>query len=300
MHEGVDKSYGLFSNFIYHELSLKTLNQEVIDSIILTSINKKAKKVADIKFDGGFNPENQKYILIAYNNGDSNGNVGNIELEVLASKVGTFEKKELYKGLVTEDQVIESGTVMSIHIQDLLEFKNFFLENTEYSDLLIRYRSSTVKIFGYYRRLEFDRNNGNFTISMVHAPSSPQRPVPFLNLSSNDSEVKVQCSETISEGCATIGFNIYVDKSCLLTYKVKLMSGRTKIKSPNIHQINIRIPKYNQEYSQEFGIFNSFVATHNPNYEPFIYTLEDIRTRKKELIFDKKKAAEQYSNVKFK
>ena len=101
MHEGVDKSYGLFSNFIYHELSLKTLNQEVIDSIILTSINKKAKKVADIKFDGGFNPENQKYILIAYNNGDSNGNVGNIELEVLASKVGTFEKKELYKGLVT-------------------------------------------------------------------------------------------------------------------------------------------------------------------------------------------------------
>lgn len=293
--ERVDNLSGLYSNYVYNEITLKSLNEEVITSIRLTDIKKQLEGFPDIKYDGGFNMGLQKYILIAYNNGDIIGNSEKIYLEITATKSGTLEKERLRNNEI-ENQYIKPGDVTSKYILDLSDFYDFFNQNIEYSTLLVTFKTSTALIFE--RSLFFERNIGKFMLRPPVLSAVPIDAIPLFNLSGNSKEVELSCSEDIS-GISRIGFAVYVDKSCVLSYRVVLKSAKKVIESDRIHELHIRIPKYIQECSREGGIFYSFVTRFNPEFKEFSYSIDDIRIRDKDIIFDKEKAAKKYSNAKF-
>lgn len=293
--ERVDSLSGLYSNYVYNEITLKSLNEEVITSIRLTDIKKQPEGFQDIKYDGGFNANLQKYILIAYNNGDIGGNSEKINLEVTAEKSGTLEKKIL-KNYQIENQYIEPGDVTSKYVLDLSDFYDFFNQNIEYSTLLVTFKTSTTLIFS--RLLIFDRHTGKFRIEPPILSSGPENIIPLFNLSGNSKEVELSCSEDIL-GISRIGFAVYVDESCVLSYRVVLKSADKVIESDRIHKLHIRIPKYKQECSKEHGIFYNFVDRFNPEFKEFTYKIDDIRVRNNNIIFDKEAAAKEYSNAKF-
>jgi hypothetical protein len=293
--ERVDSLSGLYSNYVYNEITLKSLNEEVITSIRLTDIKKQPEGFPDIKYDGGFNANLQKYILIAYNNGDIKGNSEKINMEVTAEKHATLEKKIL-KNYQIESQYIEPGDVTSNYILDLSDFYDFFNHNLEYSTLSVNFKTSSGSIFR--ELLRFDRKTSKFRIDPPTLSSGPENVIPLFNLSGNSKEVELSCSEDIL-GISRIGFAVYVDESCLLSYRVVLKSKDKVIESDIIHELHIRIPKYRQEYSKKNGILYSFVNKFNPEFQEFTYSIDDVRDRAIDLIFDKEAAAREYSNAKF-
>ena len=293
--ERVDSLNGLYSNYIYNEITLKSLNKETITSIQLTGINKQPERVSDIRYDGGFNPKLQKYILIAYNNGDIIGNSEKISLEITAEKHATLEKKIL-KNYQIESQYIKPGDVTSNYILDLSDFYDFFNHNLEYSTLSVNFKTSSGSIFR--ELLRFDRKTSKFRIDPPILSMAPNQWLPFFNLSGNIKEIELTCAKNISE-TSQIGFAVYVDESCLLSYRVVLKSKDKVIESDIIHKLHIRIPKYRQEYSKKNGIFYSFVNKINPEFQEFTYSIDDVRNRANDLIFDKEAAAREYSNAKF-
>ena len=74
----MDDSTNQYSNLIYNKVTVKTINPEVISSIALNRIRKETNNLADIRYDGGLYKDKQKYLLIAYNNGNQIGETGNI------------------------------------------------------------------------------------------------------------------------------------------------------------------------------------------------------------------------------
>lgn len=293
--ERVDSLNGIYSNYIYNQLALKSLNKDTITSIQLIDIIKQPERVPDIRYDGGFNSAIQKFILIAYNNGDTVGKSEEISLEITAEKRATLEKRIL-KNYQIQTKYIKSGEVTSKYILELSDFYDFFNQNIEYSTLLVNFKTSSRSIFS--ELLRFDRKTGKFRIDPPILSAAPNQWTPFFNLSGNIKEIELSCTKNISE-TSQIGFAVYVDESCLLSYKVVLKSRDKVIKSDRIHKLHIRIPKYKQEHSKKNGIFYSFVNKINPEYQEFTYSIDDVRNRANNIIFDKEAAAREYSNAKF-
>ena len=293
--ERVDSLNGIYSNYIYNQLTLKSLNKDTITSIQLIDILKRPERVPDIRYDGGFNTNIQKFILIAYNNGDIIGKSEEISLEIKAEKSATLEKRIL-RNYQIQTKYIEPGDVTSKYILDLSDFYDFFNQNIEYSTLLVNFKTSSRSIFS--ELLIFDRKTSKFRITPPNLSVAPNKWTPFFNLSGNIKEIELYCTKHISE-TSQIGFAVYVDESCLLSYRVVLKSRDKIIKSDRIHELHIRIPKYKQEHSKKNGIFYYFVNKVNPEYQEFTYSIDDVRNRVNNIIFDKEAAAKKYSKAKF-
>lgn len=293
--ERVDSLNSIYSNYIYNQITLKSINKDTITSIKLIDILKKPEGVPDIRYDGGFNSGIQKFILIAYNNGDIIGKSEEISLEITAEKSATLEKRILKNDQI-QTKYIKPGDVISKHILDLSDFYDFFNQNIEYSTLLVNFKTSSRSIFS--ELLRFDRKTSKFWILPPVLSLAPNQWTPFFNLSGNIKEIELPCTKNISE-TSQIGFAVYVDESCLLSYRVVLKSKNKVIKSDRIHEVRIRIPKYKQEHSSKYGIFYYFVNKINPEYQEFTYSIDDVRNRAIDIIFDKEAAAKEYSNAKF-
>lgn len=286
-----------YSNFIYNEISLKSLNEEVISSIELVDIQKEENNISDIRYDGGFYEPSQKYCLIAYNNGNIQGKSIGLELEISIIEDGTRIEKKI-KSITIPDLCVEPGSVKSQYIMELHEYKKEFQENTDNHSLKINVKNSREgNILGIY--MQYNRETNQFKNYPRGAAAAPVLDVPIFDLREDREKLKIDYAQNISgDGKITpIGFVIFVDRNCVLSYNVILKSGKVEIKSNRNYRINIRIPVYRQEKSCMFGMFYHFVNEHNPSLKSFSYSLETIRSLEKDIIFDRYKIAEQFINL---
>ena len=107
----------------------------------------------------------------------------------------------------------------------------------------------------------------------------------IFKLKDNQECIKKECSYIIKD-VKYLSFIIMVEKSCQLKYKVKLYSGRKKIRRNKDNIVNIRIPKYSIKRDYLCGPFYTWILEINPNLEQFKLTFDSISEQKKELIFD--------------
>jgi putative uncharacterized protein gbs2076 len=291
--ELVDDSTNQYSNLIYNKVTVKTVNPEVISSIALNRIRKEPNNLADIRYDGGLYVDKQKYLLIAYNNGNQRGETGDINITVSAIKKGTRDKVRL-DSFISISSSLSPGAVISQHKVDLLEYKDIFENNEEYVSLEIQFedhKNSIPKGGGSY-----NRDTGRFEASLGAAPKLPIQEAPFFNLSKTTKKEERDCSQHI-ENISDIYFTIFVEESCVLSYTVELKSKSNKIKSKCRHTIKIRIPKYKQEKTCVFGCFYHLIGDHNPDLLDFNYSLDTVKDLRRELLFDKYEAAKKYAKV---
>ncbi|KAF1154461.1 hypothetical protein V2U03_07430 [Streptococcus agalactiae] len=284
-----------YSNLIYNRVTVKTLNPEVISSIVLNKIKMEPNKLADIRYDGGLYVDQQKYLLIAYNNGNQSGETGNINITVSAIKKGTRDKVRLASFISTSSS-LSPGAVIGQHKVDLLEYKDIFENNEEYVSLEILFedlKNSIPKGGGVY-----NRDTGRFEARLGAGPGPSIQEVPFFNLSKATKKEERHCSQHV-ENISDIYFTVFVEESCVLSYTVELKSKSKKINSKYKHTIKIRIPKYKQEKTCVFGYFYLLIRDHNPDLLDFNYSLDTVKDLQKDLVFDKYEAAQKYAKVTF-
>ena len=293
--ELVDDSMNQYSNLIYNKVTVKTVNPEVISSITLNGIKKEPNKLADIRYDGGLYLDQQKYLLIAYNNGNQSGETGDINVTVSALKKGTREKVKL-NSFISTSSILLPGVVLGQHKIDLLEYKDIFDSNEEYDSLEIQFenqKNTIPKGGGVY-----NRDTGRFEVRLGASPGPSIQEVPFFNLSKSKTKEERHCSQHI-ENVSDIYFTVFVEESCVLSYTVELKSESNKIKSKSRHTIKIRIPKYKQEKTCVFGYFYRLIRDHNPVLLDFNYSFDTVKDLQKELVFDRYEAAQKYAKVTF-
>lgn len=92
-----DSSKEYFSNLIYNELKLKSVKKEVISSIVLKNISKIPNDYYDIQYDAGINNYNQKYLLLAYNNGNLEGVSNEVKITVNTIEDSTLKEQTVEK-----------------------------------------------------------------------------------------------------------------------------------------------------------------------------------------------------------
>ena len=271
--ELVDDSTNQYSNLIYNKVTVKTVNPEVISSIALNRIRKEPNNLADIRYDGGLYVNKQKYLLIAYNNGNQRGETGDINITVSAIKKGTRDK-DILNSFVSTSSTLSPGAVIGQHNIDLLEYKDIFENNEEYISIEIQFedhKNSIPKGLG-----EYNRDTGRF-VTRLGAGSGPSiQEVPFFNLSKTTKKEERPCSQHI-ENISDIYFTVFVEESCVLSYIVELKSKSNKIKSKYRHTIKIRIPKYKQEKTCMYGSFYGLINNHNPDLLDFKYNLDTVK-----------------------
>lgn len=293
--ELVNDSMKQYSNLIYNKVTVKSLNKEVVSSIILTKIKKEPNDLVDIRYDGGLYVDKQKFLLIAYNNGNKKGETGELKITVSAIEKGT-RNKDILESYIIDSSFLEPGEVIGQYKIDLLKYKDRF-ENTEnYDSLEIQFEDSKRSIPKYISF--YDRNSGRFTVQLGAIGGSQIQEVPFFNLSNSKEEEVRNCSQPV-DGISDIYFSIFVDDNCLLSYTVILKSNCKKIKSKFRHTIRIRIPKYKQEKTCSFGKFYYLINKYNPDLLDFKYSLDTIRDLQSDLVFDKYEAAKKYAKVTF-
>ena len=159
----MDDSTNQYSNLIYNKVTVKTINPEVISSITLNRIRKEPNNLADIRYDGGLYVDKQKYLLIAYNNGNQRGETGDINIIVSAIKKGTRDKIRL-DSFISTSSSLSPGEVIGQHNIDLLEYKDVFENNEEYISLEIQFedhKNSIPKGGGVY-----NRDTGRFEVRL--------------------------------------------------------------------------------------------------------------------------------------
>lgn len=293
--ELVDDSTNQYSNLIYNKVTVKTVNPEVISSITLNKIRKETNNLADIRYDGGLYVDKQKYLLIAYNNGNQIGETGDINITVSAIKKGTRDKVRL-DSFISTSSSLSPGAVIGQYKVDLLEYKDVFENNEEYISLEIQFedhKNSIPKGGGVY-----NRDTGRFEVRLGAGPGPSIQEVPFFNLSKTTKKEERPCTQHI-ENISDIYFTVFVEESCILSYIVELKSKNNKIKSKCRHTIKIRIPKYKQEKTCVFGYFYLLIRDHNPDLLDFNYSLDTVQDLQKDLVFDKYEAAQKYAKVTF-
>ena len=293
--ELVNDSANQYSNLIYNKVTVKTVNPEVITSIALNEIGKKPNDLADIRYDGGLYEAKQKYLLIAYNNGNQSGETGVINITVSAIKKGTMDKVRL-DSFISISSSLSPGVVISQHKVDLLKYKDKFGNNEEYDSLEIQFKdhkNSIPKGVAVY-----NRDTGHFETGLGASPGPSIKEVPFFNLSKTTKKEERPCSQHI-ENISDIYFTVFVEESCVLSYRVELKSKSKKIKSKSSLTIKIRVPKYKQEKTCMYGYFYCLIKDHNPDLLDFNYSLDTVKDLQKDLVFDIYEAAQKYAKVTF-
>ena len=224
--EQVKNVNSLYSNYIYHEISLKSLNDEVITNIELYDIEMIEKQYSDIIFDSGFNETTQKYILISINNGDKEGYT-NCNRVVISIIHDNLQDEDIYYEDQIEQQLLLSGDIASTLIVNLKEFINLFDSSKHFKFIKITSfegQKELTKII-----LPFDRNLKIFRKPPLGAYLPQIDTVPLFEIKGDKKSIKNNSNFTINKGISKVGFTILTVKSCELRYKVILYNKKKKI-----------------------------------------------------------------------
>ena len=282
MLEKINEDTEYYTNAFYHRVTVKSKNAETISAIELYDIDIESKEFSEIRFDIGFDEKLQKYILIGINNGNST-----IEIKDAILKINFVERikfrKILFKQIIIPRMTLKSGEITSIGIINVVDYEKEFIQNVNLHGLIIEAEVDNKAVPSM--PIGYDRDNNIFRGPQLGCGGQRVNDCTIFNLKDNPKGIKKECSYIIKD-VEYLGFIIMVEKSCQLKYKVKLYSGRKKIRSNKDNIVNIRIPKYVIDKDYFCGPFYLWILEINPNLEQFKLTFDSVSEQKKELIFD--------------
>ena len=272
-----------FSNLIFNELKLKSVNKEVISSIVLKNIKKVPNNYCDIQYDGGVNDCNQKYLFLAYNNGNLKGISDELKITINTIEKSTM-KEQTVEVFTIKPQILLPGEVTNMSIINLQNYVSIFKKNNKLEIIAIKAESLNGELPTAYAI--YNSNEEKFYTSLGAISKKEDYEVVLFDLRKCNDEEEVLCSKIIT-GISDLRFAIFVDENCILTYKIMLKSRKRKIKNNLTYTLNIRIPFYKQENTTLYGDLYHFVLENNKDFEEFNYGYDIIKHLKKSIVFDK-------------
>lgn len=272
-----------FSNLIFNELKLKSVNKEVISSIVLKNIKKVPNNYCDIQYDGGVNDCNQKYLFLAYNNGNLKGISDELKITINTIEKSTM-KEQTVEVFTIKPQILLPGEVTNMSIINLQNYVSIFKKNNKLEIIAIKAESLNGELPTAYAI--YNSNEEKFYTSLVAISKKEDYEVVLFDLRKCNDEEEVLCSKIIT-GISDLRFAIFVDENCILSYKIMLKSRKRKIKNNLTYTLNIRIPFYKQENTTLYGDLYHFVLENNKDFEEFNYGYDIIKHLKKSIVFDK-------------
>lgn len=278
-----DSSIQFFSNLIYNELKLKSVNKEVISSIVLKNIKKIPTNYSDIQYDGGVNAHNQKYLFLAYNNGNLKGMSDELKITINTIEKSTM-KEQTVEVFTIKPQILLPGEVTNMSIINLQNYVSIFKKNNKLEIIAIKAESLNRELPTAYAI--YDSNTEKFYTSLGAISKTAHYDVVVFDLRQCNDKEEIRCSKIIT-GLSDLRFAIFVDENCILSYKIMLKSGKIKIKNNITYTLNIRIPFYKQENTTLYGDLYQFVLENNKDFEEFNYKYDIIKHLKKRIVFDK-------------
>ncbi|MGQ7426752.1 hypothetical protein [Streptococcus suis] len=296
------KNVDFFSNLVMNRLSIENSysSSKRITKIELYDIELKSECYTDIQFDGGLYLQEQKVVLLAYNNGNSVGNIMNssIEISILTNDSSRFISVKVED---IADIKLESGEIQTIFIQEMAEFSSIFEEHQNYSALKLtlldpeKSNDSPIELMMFY-----DRNQKKFLGPNLGGCAYPPELIPVLRVTEKNNKISATTSVDLASGASSLDFLILSDISCLLSYKIKLYSGKKKIKYVSENKLKIRVPVYYQEEGRFYGVFYLLVLkkidikslTYN-----FKIDKKYVESIDKTLLYDRYEAVRQFYNV---
>ena len=278
-----DSSKEYFSNLIYNELKLKSVNKEVISSIVLKNISKTPNDYYDIQYDAGINNYNQKYLLLAYNNGNLEGVSNEVKITVKAIEDSTLKEQTVEKFTIAP-QTLLPGEVRSTSIINLQSYVSIFKRNSKLKIIAIKAEILNRELPTVYA--SYNSDDEKFYTSLGAISKKEDYEVVLFDLRKCNDEEEVLCSKIIT-GISDLRFAIFVDENCILSYKIMLKSGKSKINNNSTYTLNIRIPFYKQENTTLYGDLYHFVLENNKDFEEFNYGYDIIKHLKKSIVFNK-------------
>lgn len=272
-----------FSNLIFNELKLKSVNKEVISSIVLKNIKKVPNNYCDIQYDGGVNDCNQKYLFLAYNNGNLKGISDELKITINTIEKSTM-KEQTVEVFTIKPQILLPGEVTNMSIINLQNYVSIFKKNNKLEIIAIKAESLNGELPTAYAI--YNSNEEKFYTSLGAISKKEDYEVVLFDLRKCNDEEEVLCSKIIT-GISDLRFAIFVDENCILSYKIMLKSRKRKIKNNLTYTLNIRIPFYKQENTTLYGDLYHFVLENNKDFEEFNYGYDIIIHLKKSIVFDK-------------
>ena len=272
-----------FSNLIFNELKLKSVNKEVISSIVLKNIKKVPNNYCDIQYDGGVNDCNQKYLFLAYNNGNLKGISDELKITINTIEKSTM-KEQTVEVFTIKTQILLPGEVTNMSIINLQNYVSIFKKNNKLEIIAIKAESLNGELPTAYAI--YNSNEEKFYTSLGAISKKEDYEVVLFDLRKCNDEEEVLCSKIIT-GISDLRFAIFVDENCILSYKIMLKSRKRKIKNNLTYTLNIRIPFYKQENTTLYGDLYHFVLENNKDFEEFNYGYDIIKHLKKSIVFDK-------------
>ena len=272
-----------FSNLIFNELKLKSVNKEVISSIVLKNIKKVPNNYCDIQYDGGVNDCNQKYLFLAYNNGNLKGISDELKITINTIEKSTM-KEQTVEVFTIKPQILLPGEVTNMSIINLQNYVSIFKKNNKLEIIAIKAESLNGELPTAYAI--YNSNEEKFYTSLGAISKKEDYEVVLFDLRKCNDEEEVLCSKIIT-GISDLRFAIFVDENCILSYKIMLKSRKRKIKNNLTYTLNIRIPFYKQENTTLYGDLYHFVLENNKDFEEFNYGYDIIKHFKKSIVFDK-------------
>lgn len=278
-----DSSKEYFSNLIYNELKLKSVKKEVISSIVLKNISKIPNDYYDIQYDSGINNYNQKYLLLAYNNGNLEGVSNEVKITVNTIEDSTLKEQTVEKFTIAP-QTLLPGEVRSTSIINLQSYVSIFKRNSKLKIIAIKAEILNRELPTVYA--SYNSDDEKFYTSLGAISKKEDYDVVLFDLRQCNDEEEVLCSKIIT-GISDLRFAIFLDENCILSYKIMLKSGKSKINNNITYTLNIRIPFYKQENTTLYGDLYHFVLENNKDFEEFNYGYDIIKHLKKSIVFNK-------------
>ena len=301
MNESTTSGQRLYSNFVLNILTVenKRSTTQSVTSIELYKIKKENIDFSDIQYDGGFYDSNQKFVLLAYNNGTKG------ELLQKRTVKFTFCEKETYNEIKEVEKhtenidVLKSGDIKSLLIYSFDEFVGEFEKNRNLDTLKISvFDENGNKISHLKLNVFYDRNQKRFYNRYSGRGAFNSGDIPLFDLREDINQQSVSCTQSLKQGPNYIKFYVLVDRSCNLTYRLAIKCGNKKIKSKEKYSLDIRIPVYIQERGEFYGIFYLLLQKYAPTLMKDIdYDKDLIESLDENLIYDKYYAASLATNA---
>lgn len=291
----------LYSNFILNILTVenKRSTTHSVTNIELYNIKKENNDFSDIQYDGGFYDSNQKFVLLAYNNGTKEESLRKCSVKFSFCEKDTYKIINEIEKAIDGAHVLKSGDIKSLLIYQFDEFISEFKKNRSLETLKVSVFDDNGNEFPRLKLVViYNRKENRFYRPPEGRGGFNGDGIPILDLREDINRQSVSCSQSLKQGTNNVMFHVLVDRSCNLRYRVAIKCGKKRIKSKEKYSLDIRIPVYKQETGVFYGIFYSFLRQNNNNLINDInYDKKLIEVLNRDLIYDKYYAARIATNA---
>lgn len=290
-----------FSNFIMHQLTIHNKREisQAITRIKLFNINKIDKKFSDIQFDGGFYDTSQKFVLLAYNNGNdlSERFIHYIRIN---SYGAALQNETLLEEIRINVDSIESGNLVCLYEKNFFELADRFAKNLNlYSLSIVLLDENHIELNNLKTYLTFDRSENKFRNPPRGASFPPVEQLPIFYIEKRSGEMTLSCTQELQSGNNNVKYLILVNETCSLDFNLSLFVGNKEFVSKQKFHLDVRVPIYRQEHGSFLGSF--YFLLNSKEYQVnrgIVFTMKQISILDKNLIYDKYETAKKYYNVK--